>query len=83
MLKQKVKNFLDKQLDDFDNVTCTLDEDGEYIYVNFSQVLGYEVDKELTFKLINEVLYYHSSLGWKAVEKGTLNKYFWIDLVRE
>lgn len=83
MLKEKVKFFLDKQLNEFDNITYSLDEDDEYLYVNFSQVLGEECDKELIFKLIDDVLYFHSSLGWKAIEKGTLNKYFWIDLVKE
>lgn len=83
MLNEKVKDFLEKQLADFDNITYSLEEEEEYLYVNFSQILGDELNKEFTFKLIDDVLYFHSSFGWKAVQKGSLNKYFWIDLIKE
>ena len=35
------------------------------------------------FKLLDEVLYMHSvTYGWKPVEKGVANKYFWIELLK-
>lgn len=84
-IQEKVKDFLDKQLVDFTNFRYEFEEDKEeYLYVHFSEVLGEEVEKESTFKIIKDTLYYHStSFGWKPVEKGSGNKFFWIDLVRE
>lgn len=82
MLKEHVKKFLDTQLVDFTNFRYDFEEDGEFLYVNFSEVLGENIDKEATFKIITDTLYYHSvSYGWKAVERGSANKFFWIDLV--
>jgi len=82
MIKEQVKNFLDVQLVDFTNFRYEIEEDGEYLYVIFKEIFGDEVDKETTFKIIKDTLYMHStSFGWKAVEKGSANKFFWIELV--
>lgn len=82
-LKEQVKEFLDKELVDFTNFKYEYEEDGEYLYIHFSEVLGEECEKETTFKIINDILYFHStSYGWKPVTKGSQNKFFWIDLVR-
>ena len=82
-LKEQVQDFLDKQLVDFTNFRYEFEEDGEYLYVHFQEVLGEQVELETTFKIIKDVLYFHStSFGWKAVTKGSSNKFFWIELVR-
>lgn len=80
----RVKDFLVKELIDFDNFKYNIEESGEYIYVIFNEIFGNESDKELTFKIFDEekILYLHStSFGWKAVEKGSLNKFFWIEIL--
>lgn len=83
-LKEQVKDFLDKELVDFTNFKYDFEEDGEDLYVHFSEVFGEEVEKESAFKIIKENLYFHStSFGWKAVTKGSANKFFWIDLIKE
>jgi len=82
-LKEQVQDFLDKQLVDFTNFRYEFEEDGEYLYVHFQEVLGEQVEVETTFKIIKDTLYFHStSFGWKPVAKGSANKFFWIDLVR-
>ncbi len=84
MIKERVKDFLDKQLVDFTNFRYEMEEDEEgYLYVIFNEILGEESQKETTFKIIKDNLYIHStSFGWKAVEKGSGNKFFWIEIVR-
>ena len=83
-LEEKVKDFLDKQLVDFTNFRYEFEVDGEYLYVHFNEVLGEQTEVETTFKIIKDILYFHStSFGWKPVEKGSQNKFFWIELVKE
>lgn len=80
-LKKEVKNFLDTQLSDFTNFRYDIEEDGEFLYVNFVEILGEQMKKEASFKIIADVLYYHSTtFGWKAVTKASNNKFFWIDM---
>lgn len=82
MLKEKALDFIKKQIIDLNDFTYTTDEDGEYFYIEFTEVLGQEKNIEFTFKLINDTLFFHSiTFGWKPVEKGSNNKYFWIDLL--
>lgn len=77
-----LKDFLFNELKDFDNFKYQLEEEKEYTYVIFSMVFGEDSQKELTFRVINDTLYIHStSFGWKAVLKPTMNKYFWIELL--
>lgn len=84
MIKQRVKDFLDKQLVDFTNFRYEFEEDGEYLYVMFKEAFGEQVDIETTFKIIKDTLYFHStSFGWKAVDKGSGNKFFWIEITKE
>ena len=60
-----------------------IEEDKNHLYVIFSEILNENRNKEITFKLLDEVLYMHSiSYGWKPVEKGVANKYFWIELLK-
>jgi len=83
MLQNEVKKFLDTQLVDFTNFRYEMEEDGEYLYVTFTEIFGEDANKETTFKIIKDTLYMHStSFGWKAVERGSANKFFWIELVR-
>ena len=84
MLKVLVEEFITKQLEGIDDFVCTLEEEELFVYVNFSQVLGEDVDKEMTFKLINDKLYFHSlDYGWKTLDILVNNKYFWIDLIKQ
>ena len=79
---KEIKEFLDKELSDFDNFKYSLEKDGEYIYAVFSMVFGEESQKEVSFKYIGDVLYLHStSFGWKTVLKPNMNKFFWIELL--
>lgn len=83
MSKQKVKNFIDTQIENLEEFDYEIQMDENHIYIIFSSILGEKVDKEITFKLLDEVLYMHSvTYGWKPVEKGVANKYFWIELLK-
>ena len=84
MVKEEVKKFITKQLDDLDDFIYTIEEEDSYIYVNFTQIFSEKVQKELTFKSIDNKLYYHSlSYGWKVLSVASNNKYFWIDIVNK
>ncbi|MCT7909617.1 hypothetical protein N5915_08610 [Arcobacter lacus] len=79
----RVKDFLENELENLDNFSYTIDKDDNHIYVIFSIILGENSNKELTFKLLNNILYLHSiTYGWKPVEKGSANKYFWIEVLK-
>ena len=83
MSKQKVKNFIDTQIENLEEFDYEIQMDENHIYIIFSSILGKKVDKEITFKLLDEVLFLHSTTyGWKPVEKGVANKYFWIELLK-
>ncbi|MGE0051618.1 MAG: hypothetical protein AB7S49_08825 [Arcobacter sp.] len=82
MSKDRIKDFLDKQLENLDNFNYKIDEDENHVYAIFSEILGKYTNKELTFKLLDDVLYLHSiTYGWKPVEKGVANKYFWLEIL--
>ena len=67
-----------------DNINYKVDEDENHVYAIFSEILGKYTNKELTFKLLDDVLYLHSTTyGWKPVEKGVGNKYFWLELLQK
>lgn len=82
MLEKKIEDFIKKQFEDLEEFTYDLDIEDNYVYINFTEILGENIKKEMAFKIIDEKLQYHSlSYGWKAIEKGTNIKYFWIDLL--
>ena len=79
---QRVKEFIDKQIIDLEEFNYKIEEEKEFIYVLFSQILGIKREKELTFNFFDDILFYHSvNYGWKPVEKTINNRYFWIDLL--
>ena len=79
---QIVKDFLEKQFLDLEDSIYEIEEDENHLYVIFSTILDKEVEKEMTFKILNDVLYLHTiTYGWKAVEKESANKYFWLELL--
>lgn len=83
MSKERIKDFIDKQLENLDDFSYKIESDDNHIYAIFTEVLSEKVNLELTFKLLDDVLYLHSiSYGWKPVEKGVANKYFWIELLK-
>jgi hypothetical protein len=82
MLTERVKDFLDIQLENLNDFDYKLDNDENHIYVIFTKVLDKKMEKELTFKLIDNVLFLHSTTyGWKPIEKASLNRYFWLELL--
>ena len=83
MSKERIKDFIDKQLENLEDSIYKIEEDKNHIYAIFSEILIVNTNKEITFKILDEVLYMHSiSYGWKPVEKGVANKYFWIELLK-
>ena len=83
MSKERIKDFIDKQLENLEDSIYKIEEDKNHLYVIFSEILNENRNKEITFKLLDEVLYMHSvTYGWKPVEKGVANKYFWIELLK-
>lgn len=84
MSNDRIKDFIDKQLKNLDNFTFEIQSDCSHTYGIFSLILDKVSNKELTFKLLDDVLYLHSTTyGWKAVEKGAENKYFWLELLQK
>ena len=84
MSKERIKNFIDNQLENLDNFTYKIESDDNHMYTIFSEILSETSNKEITFKLLDEVLYMHSiTYGWKPVEKGSANKYFWLELLQK
>ena len=83
MSKERIKDFIDKQLENLEDSIYKIEEDKNHIYAIFSEILNENTNKEITFKILDEVLYMHSiSYGCKPVEKGVANKYFWIELLK-
>ena len=83
MSKDRIKDFIDKQVENLDDIIYKIESDDNHIYANFEEILSETTNKEITFKLLDEVLYMHSvTYGWKPVEKGVANKYFWIELLK-
>ena len=83
MSKERIKDFIDKQLENLDDFSYKVESDENHMYAIFTEVLSQKVNLELTFKLLDDVLYLHSiTYGWKPVEKGVANKYFWIELLK-
>ena len=83
MSKERIKDFIDKQFENLEDVSYKIEEDINHIYAIFEEILSEKTNKEITFKLLDEVLYMHSvTYGWKPVEKGVANKYFWIELLK-
>lgn len=83
MSKNRIKDFIDKQVENLDDIIYKIESDDNHIYAIFSEILSETTNKEITFKLLDEVLYMHSvTYGWKPVEKGVANKYFWIELLK-
>ena len=83
MSKDRIKDFIDKQVENLDDIIYKIESDDNHIYAIFSEILSENTNKEITFKLLDEVLYMHSvTYGWKPVEKGVANKYFWIELLK-
>lgn len=83
MSKDRIKDFIDKQVENLDDIIYKIESDDNHIYAIFSEILSETTNKEITFKLLDEVLYMHSvTYGWKPVEKGVANKYFWIELLK-
>jgi hypothetical protein len=82
MSKERIKDFIDKQFENLDDFSYKIESDENHIYAIFSEILSENTNKEITFKLLDEVLYLHSTTyGWKPVEKGVGNKYFWLELL--
>jgi hypothetical protein len=83
MSNDRIKDFIDKQFENLDDFSYKIEFDENHIYAIFSEILSENTNKEITFKLLDEVLYMHSvTYGWKPVEKGVANKYFWIELLK-
>ena len=83
MSKERIKDFIDKQLENLDDFSYKIESDENHIYAIFSEILSENTNNEITFKLLDEVLYMHSiTYGWKQVEKGVASKYFWIELLK-
>ena len=83
MSKERIKDFIDKQFENLDDFSYKIESDENHIYAIFSEILSENTNKEITFKLLDEVLYMHLvTYGWKPVENGVANKYFWIELLK-
>lgn len=82
MSKERIIDFIDKQFENLDNFNYKIEVDKNHTYAIFTLILSEKADKEMTFKLLDDILYLHSiTYGWKPVEKGSANKYFWLELL--
>lgn len=84
MLEKRVKDFLQESFLDLGDFTYTFEEDNKELIVIFTEIFTKPFEKELLFKEIDNVLYFHSiSYGHKDIGKGQNTKYFWIELLSE
>lgn len=84
MSKERIIDFIDKQFENLDNFNYKIEVDKNHVYAIFTEILSEKTDKEMTFKLLDDNLYLHSTTyGWKPVEKGSANKYFWLELLEK
>jgi len=84
MLKEKIEEILKKQFEDLQDFSYSIDIEDDFIYIEFTQILGKDCIKEMIFRMIDKKLQYHSlSYGWKILDKDTNIKYFWIDLLNK
>lgn len=82
MLQKRVLEFIKKEFLDLEDFIYEVEIKGEYLYLRFFEVLSKSRDCELMFKIIDENLYLHStSYGWKNLDRGNSNRYFWIELL--
>jgi hypothetical protein len=82
MSKERIIDFINKQFENLDNFNYEIEVDENHTYAIFTEILSAKADKEMTFKLLDDILYLHSiTYGWKPVEKGSANKYFWLELL--
>ena len=82
MLKEKIEDFIKNQFEDLEEFSYELEFETNYVYINFTEILGKNLQKEMAFKIIDNKLQYHSlSYGWKVIDRGSNIKYFWIDLL--
>ncbi len=84
MLEKRVKDFLQESFLDLGDFTYTFEEEDKELIVIFTEIFTKPFEKELLFKEIDNVLYFHSiSYGHKNIEKAQNLKYFWIELLSE
>lgn len=82
MLKERVLEFIKKEFLDLEDFIYEVEIKDEYLYLRFFEVLSKSRECELMFKIIAEDLYLHSTTyGWKNLDKGNSNRYFWIELL--
>lgn len=84
MLKEKIDEFIKIQFEELDEFKYTLDVEDSFAYIEFTEVFSKSCEKEMTFRIIDNKLQYHSlEFGWKVLNAGSNIKYFWIDLLKE
>lgn len=84
MLKEIMEEFIKTQFEELDEFIYTLDIEDNFAYLEFTEIFEETCQKEMTFRIIDDKLQYHSLLyGWKILNRGTNIKYFWIDLLKK
>lgn len=82
MLKEKIQEFIKIQFEELDEFKYTFDIEDDFAYLEFTEIFDQSCQKEMTFRIIDDKLQYHSlSYGWKILDRGTNIKFFWIDLL--
>ena len=55
MSKERIKDFIDKQLENLDNFSYKIESDEDHVYAIFGEILSENRNKEITFKLLDDV----------------------------
>jgi len=84
MLKEKIEEFIKIQFEELDEFKFTSDIEDSFAFIEFREIFSKPCQKEMTFRIIDDKLQYHSlDYGWKVLNRGSNIKYFWIDLLKE
>lgn len=82
MLKEKIENFMKIQFEDLEEFIYSIEIEDSFAYLEFTEIFEENCQKEMTFRIIDDKLQYHSlNYGWKVIERANNIKYFWIDLL--
>jgi len=84
MIKEKIEEFIKRQFEELDEFKYTYDVEDSFAYLEFTEIFSKACQKEMTFRMIDNKLQYHSlEYGWKVLDRGSNIKYFWIDLLND
>ena len=80
-LRNRVEEFLNEQLSDWDDFKITYEKEDDTIYATIVNEL-WKLNEEVHFALENDKLcFYNRSESWQTLDYPSENKFFWIHIL--